>query len=434
MPLPSIIQRLYSFTGFQQAQGDSEFPGTQVDIDLDQTNNALNGLISAFRGAFREDGKLADGSVTRNALAADVRLGLGASRPWVTGATYAENDTVTFGYGLYQALAPHVAAADFNTDLSAARWTLVADLSQAVIIADAGISTQKLVGGAVTEPKLADGAVSSRVVAPNVITRSHAALNLGVVPVGAEIDYAGVFAPPGWLVCDGLSVSRDTYADLFNALCPIFAADIQVGSTVLTDVTYAFQTDGVLGALVEGPGVQPGSLITAVNGGTAQIALNAPATSNQTRAVYRVFPFLAYSATTFALPDRRGRVVAGRDRGTGRNTSQMQGDRLGATGGVDQLALSIPQLPTFTPSGSISSLADFQLKVPFDRSDNGYAGGGGLGGVVHIGAENAPDREGLLVAGGGHTHTFTGSSIGNGVPHANLQPTGVANRIIFAGV
>lgn len=38
------------------------------------------------------------------------------------------------------------------------------------------------------------------------------------VPVGAIIQYAGTSAPTGWLLCDGSTVSRTTYSQLFSAL------------------------------------------------------------------------------------------------------------------------------------------------------------------------------------------------------------------------
>lgn len=38
------------------------------------------------------------------------------------------------------------------------------------------------------------------------------------VPIGAIFPYAGMFAPEGYLLCDGSAVSRTEYAELFNVL------------------------------------------------------------------------------------------------------------------------------------------------------------------------------------------------------------------------
>ena len=40
----------------------------------------------------------------------------------------------------------------------------------------------------------------------------------GIVPPGAVIPYAGSSAPDGWLLCDGRTVSRTTYAALFAVI------------------------------------------------------------------------------------------------------------------------------------------------------------------------------------------------------------------------
>lgn len=44
------------------------------------------------------------------------------------------------------------------------------------------------------------------------------ALNAACPPVGSVIPYAGASAPAGWLLCQGQSVSRTTYSELFAAI------------------------------------------------------------------------------------------------------------------------------------------------------------------------------------------------------------------------
>ena len=46
----------------------------------------------------------------------------------------------------------------------------------------------------------------------------------GIVPPGAVIPYAGSSAPDGWLLCDGRTVSRTTYAALFAVIGTAYGA------------------------------------------------------------------------------------------------------------------------------------------------------------------------------------------------------------------
>lgn len=41
---------------------------------------------------------------------------------------------------------------------------------------------------------------------------------LDEMPVGSIVQYGGVNAPAGWLICDGSTISRTEYKDLFNAI------------------------------------------------------------------------------------------------------------------------------------------------------------------------------------------------------------------------
>jgi hypothetical protein len=65
------------------------------------------------------------------------------------------------------------------------------------------------VEGGVDTPQLADGAVTLAKVAPEV-----------VVPPGAIMPFAGTEAPPGWVLCDGVTYegTNPVYAELFGAI------------------------------------------------------------------------------------------------------------------------------------------------------------------------------------------------------------------------
>jgi microcystin-dependent protein len=111
-------------------------------------------------------------------------------------------------------------------------------------------------------------------------------------------------------------------------------------------------------------------------------------------------------STTFALPDLRGRVVAGKDDmgGTSANrltnqTGGLDGDVLGATGGAETHTLTIAQMPAHTHT--VSGVFD-------TTSGTNNVGSGSNDGFV----------------------SATTSSAGSGAAHNNVQPTLVLNYII----
>jgi microcystin-dependent protein len=132
------------------------------------------------------------------------------------------------------------------------------------------------------------------------ISRDTFVGDLGL-PIGAILPYAGLNAPPGFLLCDGSEILRDKYPDLFNVL----------GSTY--------------------------------NGSA---------------------PLLGVSGSTFRLPDLRGRFALGRDNmdngeqilssigqpidGGGGNVDRVGGvdaDTVGGSGGNNQYTLATANLP-----------------------------------------------------------------------------------------
>jgi microcystin-dependent protein len=214
---------------------------------------------------------------------------------------------------------------------------------------------------------------------------------LGGTPVGGQMDYWGPSAPAGWLFCNGLAVSRTTYARLFAVL---------------------------------------GTSIGAGDG-----------------------------STTFTLPDTRGRVVAGRDAmGTG-NVARLSGvlgassDVVGGAGGDQYLHAHTHGL-NWTDPGHAHLV--FDPTHTHGIADAGHAHGvvvndafvGGAGfaagaNYAVTGAGYNTDVRGTGVSlygaatGIGIYGNFTGiaasvQSNGNGGSQ-NVQPTIMANKIIFAG-
>lgn len=130
-------------------------------------------------------------------------------------------------------------------------------------------------------------------------------------------------------------------------------------------------------------------------------------------------------STTFALPDLRGRAVAGKDDmgGTSANrltglTDGVNGDILGGSGGLETQTLTTSQMPahghriwgTTDPSDANTR----GLSSSSTRAVAGSTGGGGLGYITNI-----PN-------GGQQVLENTGG----GGAHNNVQPTFILNYII----
>lgn len=123
-------------------------------------------------------------------------------------------------------------------------------------------------------------------------------------------------------------------------------------------------------------------------------------------------------STTFNIPDKRGRVSAGKDDmgGTSANrlTNQsggLNGDVLGATGGAENHTLITSQLPTHSHA-TIASAAGF---------DGNIVTGGSWQGAASLSQGGAAFR----VA----SNPSTGTA-GSDTPHNNVQPTIICNYII----
>ncbi len=173
---------------------------------------------------------------------------------------------------------------------------------------------------------------------------SWAAAGGSSIPIGSVIPYAGSSAPSGWLLCAGQYVSRDTYGGLYTAL----------GG----DTSYPYGVNS--------------------------------------------------SNNTFAVPDLRGRVVAGKDNMGGSSANRLvnmvNGGTLGQFGGVERHQLQISEIPSH------------QHGIPL------YATGGGWPPVIQGGWSN------------GYWNSTTSDAAGGGGYHTNTQPTLVLNYIIYAGV
>ncbi len=147
----------------------------------------------------------------------------------------------------------------------------------------------------------------------NIFHLQNPLLSTGVsigVPIGVEVSCAGFAPPTGFLFEYGQAVDRTTYAQL---LAQLTSSQIGVLTSASTTVTGLTSTEQLAhGMPIEGANVPGGTTIDVVTSPTT-IVMNNPASGNGTN----ILTFFAYpngdGSTNFNLPDRRGRVVVGRD-------------------------------------------------------------------------------------------------------------------------
>lgn len=129
-------------------------------------------------------------------------------------------------------------------------------------------------------------------------------------------------------------------------------------------------------------------------------------------------------STTFGVIDLRGRIVAGRDQMDGspnanRLSSVIPGSwALGATGGNQQHTLGTSQIPQHRHRVANVDTVNANL-----LTSNYMTVGRNTGGASSytLGGSNTEPALGLT------------SQAGSGLPHSNVQPTIVLNKLIFAG-
>ena len=165
-----------------------------------------------------------------------------------------------------------------------------------------------------------------------------------------------------------------------------------------------------LAKIVAGQGLVPSGSMLVYGGASAPTGWLLCHGQSISRSTYAAL-FTALSTTygsvdgnTFNIPDLRGRVIAGQDDMGGssanRLTTPINGDTLGAAGGVESHALSIAELAAHTHT------------ITPMKQDAPRAGGGS--GNVYDAASG----------------TITSSSTGSGSAHTNVQPTIILNYII----
>lgn len=250
-----------------------------------------------------------------------------------------------------------------------------------------------------------------------------------LAPTGAIIDFAGKFAPTGWLLCFGQAISRATYASLFAAIVPSMGTfTVTVASPgVATLVDHGLVTGDALfltttGALPTGLAADTLYYAIRVDDDTlrfatsranaiAGTAINTSGTQSGVHTM-RACPYgLGDGSTTFNLPDLRGRVAAGADAmgGTAANRlalakSEGSYGQIGAGGGDEDHTLVTAEMPSHS-------------HAPGNVYNKTSGTAGSEGNILSLSAAWGNQNMAIANTGGGGAHN-------------NVQPTLVTNKII----
>lgn len=255
-----------------------------------------------------------------------------------------------------------------------------------------------------------------------------------VLPAGILQPYDGIELPNGgWLWADGSAISRTTFATLFAAVTKVTTGNTHT-STTIDNVAVDLTKKGLVGAFVEGTGVQSGTTVTAITSTTLTLSL--PTTSTNTGVSLRLLPYgQGDGSTTFNIRDAREYVMAGRGDmnasvDPGRLTLAVAGfdpTSLAGKGGAQQPSITVGQanLPNVTLATTIAAGQGAHNHVylkPFSGGSqpvNLAAGSGGDPTAV-TSTSTLPAMSGTTPLGGS----------GTAIPVLTVQPTAICNFII----
>lgn len=267
---------------------------------------------------------------------------------------------------------------------------------------------------------------------------------------GVVLVWPSSVAPTWGLFTYGQAVSRTTYVNLYNKLCPVLGVVTISNATpgVVTLASHGINTGERIqfttaGALPTGLSTATDYFVTVLTSSTFKVSTTYAnlvagtfvATSSAGSGIHSVQAFPHGSGngtTTFNLPDIRGRVIAGGDAMGGTAASILgnlpnnsagsnnvgAGAALGTSGGKENHVQQLAEMAAHTHTGTTDNEST-QFYRLFDKSPSANS---------FVGADT------LTLDGGDNTfnftHTFTTASTGSSSATTLVQPTIVLNYVI----
>lgn len=247
--------------------------------------------------------------------------------------------------------------------------------------------------------------------------------------VGTILPWAGLSAPPNYVFAYGQALSRTTYPLLLSTTSIPTSVICTSGLNVLSGIS---DTQNIrLGAPVEASCVPPGTTVIATATNAVTVSANA---SVSTAVTATFFPFgNGDGSTTFNVPDLRGFTLVGRNNMGGAPSSQLTPqyfftgpNSLGAGGGLQSATLLNPNVPPYTPSGTITNGAI--TNTVSGGTKGAIAVTTAVSAAGHAFADVGSD---IVVSSAQATSNFTGNAQGGtSAPFSLIQPSRTMNYLI----
>ena len=226
----------------------TRYLGVTIDDGTAAVDNEISPRQQFVTSSYAFRAKVAE-SVDANAISSAM-LATGAvgstqlAAASVTNAKLGTNAVLTANIGDLNVTTGKIADLNVTTGKIADANVTTAKIADASVttakIADANITTAKLADASVTGTKiasatitaanLATGSVNSTAILDGTLTGTDianttiplaalvSAVQQALSPPGTVVAYMGTTAPAGWLLCNGASVSRTTYASLYAVI------------------------------------------------------------------------------------------------------------------------------------------------------------------------------------------------------------------------
>ena len=200
MARPTKYSPSYSFNGFQTQYPTSPMPAPRLDEQFNDIAQSLGQSIDAVNDIRRDDGKLKNGIVTPESLAASLNIGFTMAGQWQVGQSYDAGDGVVHNQKFYVALVANTATLANAPDADGATWGYLFSVDDLVVAGALSIPVVAGVGDGTTKTfalPVAPASVNNvfakvgvNVLSVNAYTVSGASITLATAPaIGVAYEF-----------------------------------------------------------------------------------------------------------------------------------------------------------------------------------------------------------------------------------------------------